>query len=108
MSDIISRSALIEALVHCDGLGRKSCEAVIKTINELPTVEAQLVEWIPCSERLPEDFERVLTCDTEGYIRFMDHHHSFEYPFDICPNHPHFFQVIAWMPQPQPYREKVE
>jgi hypothetical protein len=40
MSDVISRSALIEALVHCDGLGRKSCEAVIKTINELPTVEA--------------------------------------------------------------------
>lgn len=43
MSDLISRSALLEALVHCDGLGRKSCEAVIKTINEQPTVEAKPV-----------------------------------------------------------------
>ena len=39
MSDLISRSALLESLIHCDGLGRKSFEAVIKTINEQPTVE---------------------------------------------------------------------
>ena len=37
MSDLISRSALLESLIHCDGLGRKSFEAVIKTINEQPT-----------------------------------------------------------------------
>lgn len=37
MSDLISRSALMESLIHCDGLGRKSLEAVIKTINEQPT-----------------------------------------------------------------------
>lgn len=37
MSDLISRSALMESLIHCDGLGRKSLEAVIKTIKEQPT-----------------------------------------------------------------------
>lgn len=40
MSDLISRSALLESLMHCDGLGRKSFDAVLQTINELPTVEA--------------------------------------------------------------------
>lgn len=35
--DLISRSALIESLVYCNGLGRKSCEAVLRTINEQPT-----------------------------------------------------------------------
>lgn len=35
--DLISRSALLESLIHCDGLGRKSLEAVIKHINEQPT-----------------------------------------------------------------------
>lgn len=38
MSDLISRSTLLESLIHCDGLGRKSLEAVIKTINEQPIV----------------------------------------------------------------------
>ena len=38
MNDLISRSALLESLIHCDALGRKSFEAVIKHINEQPTV----------------------------------------------------------------------
>jgi benzoyl-CoA reductase/2-hydroxyglutaryl-CoA dehydratase subunit BcrC/BadD/HgdB len=37
MSDLISRSQLMESLIYCDGLGRKSLEAVIKTISEQPT-----------------------------------------------------------------------
>ena len=48
MSDLISRSALLESMIHCDGLGRKSMEAVLKVINEQPTVEAVPVvrgEW---------------------------------------------------------------
>ena len=49
MSDLISRSALLESMIHCDGLGRKSMEAVLKVINEQPTVEAVPVvhgKWI--------------------------------------------------------------
>lgn len=37
MSDLISRSALYDALIKCDGLGRKSCEAVVKVIMNQPT-----------------------------------------------------------------------
>lgn len=37
MSDLISRSALYDALIKCDGLGRKSCEAVVKVIKNQPT-----------------------------------------------------------------------
>lgn len=84
MSDLISRSALLEALVYCDGLGRKSCEAVIKTINEQPTVEAKAVvhgEWI-------SDLDSCgwinHTCSHCGYEKLTDIHVSLGWNF--CPN----------------------
>lgn len=49
MSDLISRIALLESLMHCDGLGRKSLDTVLQTINEQPTVDAVAVvhgEWL--------------------------------------------------------------
>ena len=47
MSDLISRSALLESLMHCDALGRKSLDAVLQTINEQPTADAVVHgEWI--------------------------------------------------------------
>lgn len=36
MSDLISKSALIEALIKCKGLGRKSCELVAEAIKNQP------------------------------------------------------------------------
>lgn len=41
MSDLISRSALLESLIYCQGLGRKSCELVVTTINNQPAVSEQ-------------------------------------------------------------------
>ena len=37
MSDLISRSELIETLMKCEQLGRKSFEVVVNVINEQPT-----------------------------------------------------------------------
>lgn len=34
MSDLISKSALLDSLIYCKGLGRMSLEAVVKTIEE--------------------------------------------------------------------------
>ena len=52
MSDYISKSALMDALIYCDGLGRKSLEAVVKTINEQPTLDEK--------EIIRKAFERVV------------------------------------------------
>lgn len=41
MSDLIDREALLESLIYCQGLGRKSCELVVTTINNQPTVSEQ-------------------------------------------------------------------
>lgn len=68
-------------------------------------------KWIPCSERLPEEFERVLVT-YEGFAHELvlimaiindDTMHwelddGMRYPLDM---------ITAWMPLPNPYKEGV-
>lgn len=45
----IDADGLKTALISCRDLGRRSCEAVVKVIDEQPTIEAEPVvhgEWI--------------------------------------------------------------
>ena len=76
----------------------------IKIINQFPTaVDAATVRWIPVTERLPEQGERVLATDGgfvgELYInsfgqwqRYNVNHHSLLMALDI----------LWWMPLPKP------
>lgn len=87
--------------------------AVDKAIKDL---EAQV--WIPCSERLPEDGERVLATHLGGLnpdrqvIEHIYKNGEFTLGWDMDMNmdSPTFGQrymgkVIAWKPLPEPYRE---
>ena len=57
-------------------------------------------EWIPCSERLPKDWEHVLVCTTVTYTTpifvdwYVDEVGSWANEGD---------SVIAWMPLPKPF-----
>lgn len=65
-------------------------------------------QWIPCSERLPDDDIKVLVTDEDGdiYIAYYDYNEWSDDPkiewwtgeFRIYP--------IAWMPLPEPYQEE--
>lgn len=61
--------------------------------------------WIPVTERLPEDYEQVLTCDERGNIHIFPHLRHFKYPFGIRPEDPRFFMPKWWMPLPQPPKD---
>ena len=57
--------------------------------------------WIPCSERLPEKNCRCLTTNTAWG--------AFEVDWNVWINGEWLYQnekPIAWMPMPEPYKEK--
>ena len=98
----------------------EACEAFNKTRLLIPQPEPQ---WIPCSERLPEEDVEVLISyrykegegdtshtyidiTTYGQMYFggnkVGNHKHWRAPFEYFVSN---YEVIAWMPLPEPYRE---
>ena len=81
-------------------------ERFIDALSALPSAKAK---WIPCSERLPEEFD-VLCCDNHGNIlvanpfKCDESDTGFSAESDEC----YMYNCIAWMPRPKPYREESE
>ena len=96
---------------------------IMQAIDEQPTIDAE-PQWIPCSERLPEYFEPVITWDGHcysvekriPYIRDEDGEpikaewwvsDDYEEETDYYPNL-RDGAAIAWMPLPKPYEGDKE
>lgn len=109
--DTISRQAAINAL-SCENPTEIYIfyEDAVKALNDLPSAQPEQ-QWIPCSERLPEDERRSYwVCTDNGYQHecrwtnvnpswtnlTTDWHWNI---FDI----PQYSKVIAWMQLPEPY-----
>ena len=56
--------------------------------------------WIPCSERLPEEYQMVLTCDKDGWVST-----HINMPYKGVKNDFECGYYTAWQPLPQPYKE---
>ena len=130
MNDLISRQDALKPFcispdgtripeVDCDNFPVEfSVEFIKKHLLSLPSAEA---EWIPCSERLPEEGERVLATHLGGVNpnrQVIEHIYqcgefTCGWDMDMNVGSPTFSQrymgkVIAWMPLPEPYREDGE
>lgn len=126
--DLISRQAVlnklnrlieVEKLQGTDemGYGRERVSAYESMIYEVeseylyPPVENR-GEWIPVSERLPDNNVRVLcsaisTSISGGYTRFVgccDNGDWFVQTDAETVSYPRQYKVTAWMPLPEPYK----
>lgn len=135
MDDLISREDALERLrsIPTD-LGRRELDDAIKAVENTPSkgkaastitielkpeqikkyVEQAITgmipsarQWIPCSERLPEEDGTYFVSgvwengDVEvGQLEYIADEHRFSNVI--------YFNVDAWMPLPEPYREEAE
>ena len=106
--DTISRQAAIDAADRADYTGlavedvKKVTDEVVKELKQLPSVQPKL-QWIPCSERMPENDESVLISNSHGVTKAWWNGRFWS---SIAVKK--YKTVTAWMPLPEPYRGEGE
>lgn len=83
---------------------------VAVTIERMPTIDA-VPYWIPCEERLPEPKVAVLGYAPAFHNIFAVYYDSVCGWMTWCPACDEPFpssqgEIVAWMPLPEPYRER--
>ena len=99
MDDLISRQAAIDAMnqmminrpLDSDRWVISDC---LNKIVNLPSAQ----QWIPCSERLPDQNGKYLVVGRQKAINILKFDGGRWYGK---------WGVVAWMPLPSPYREEV-
>lgn len=129
-TDLISRQEAIDELIamreHIESrMSVIGCTAYEMAIEALREPERATGKWIPCSERLPEEYgEYLITWETsKAPTRFIgfaegeetgvwdDQHDRFVFswlPEDYIIERYPDWRVIAWMPLPEPYKEGTD
>ncbi len=114
--DYISRQAVMKEFSDFVRKSNNSDFAPTPTWNDavslVGSIPSAQPHWIPCSERLPEEDEDVLVCTEDGIIEKA--YHTLK---EWCEDEWEWFifgtlgysyalndyEVIAWMPLPEPY-----
>lgn len=105
MNDTISRSKTLDAFAEYvgGGMSMNDFDALWEIVEKMPPAR----EWIPVSERLPENNKNVLA--TDGLDVFIAWHNpekeewfSFDELFDEQ------YPILAWQPLPEPYKGERE
>ena len=113
MNDLISRQAAIDAIDRLD-IPEDMCVFEILShieleIGNLPSAQPE-PQWIPCSERVPEKSGVYIVTEKEYFVDDREHTGRFNLTTEQVEfedgkwRRASFYEVIAWMPLPEPYK----
>jgi hypothetical protein len=79
-------------------------EIVNRAVDKLIESGWRPSEWIPCSERMPEDDENVLVYILTSHMNFISLAHIHKGVFRTAWNHDKItnVEITHWMPLPEP------
>ena len=106
MSDSISRHG-VSAWLQC--MGYPKLADIVMNEQRFPSVQPEQ-KWIPCSERLPEEYGNYLITTHDGNVDIGTIDPKKKYVWSACDSDGFYWlrDVLAWMPLPEPYREESE
>lgn len=100
-----------DAFENCRNCKLLDQDQVREIINNAPTIDA-VSEWIPCSERLPDERGQYLVTtyayNDYYYVDVLSFHKGKFYSTDSEWGDMVDNDVVAWMPLPKPYGERKE
>ena len=100
---MIDEKKLIEKIedVFCEDCTKCQGSCRFGEIVEIVLRQPKVCEWIQCSERLPNTYDNLLVCQSDGYVNVG--YYSLNEFKDV--NSYPYKDVIAWQPLPEPYKE---
>lgn len=107
MSDELIRRSDVMLCIECartpTAYGEEVRRKILDGVMRIPSADRQQGEWIPCSERLPEDGEDVLAwIETRYDSRIACCNYYKGGWFDAITDA--LVKPAAWMPLPEPYK----
>ena len=103
MSDAIRRVAALATVEKmykiCEGNLSDYHDLLVACFTDLPPAQ----QWIPCSERLPEDGRVVLWCNEHGSVFTTAITARFDNSWAVGKRH-RSSRMVAWMPLPEPWK----
>ena len=102
-TDLISRDEVMKAFYECRPRLATDNSALENKLMCIPSADKEKGEWIPVSERLPEEsLNSVIGWDMYRercvFVQYIDGH------FQIT-GRAESFNIVAWQPLPEPYKE---
>ena len=101
---------MIDEKVLLEEIRKRSCaygEEILDYVEWLIEKQPKVGEWIPCSERLPEEYTEVLGCDRYGdsyIVKLYDTKIYGKVWKQWGGGELRLTCIIAWQPLPQPYK----